>query len=242
MPVDIILLGMVGAAGYAALGETEVSNPSNFEHPFNDATNIWPLADWVSSSGHVYHPVVSSPFGTPRSDAEDARRHQAWIDGGKKGPEPALVRKHAGCDIMYARRTLADMTDRCPPNGPLGSKWHFIPEPFSTGQKKTPVFAIADAVVWNSSDSARGWNTVLDHGKPWASYYQHMVDSTLPPISGGKGGRRVRQGDIIGYVSGNPVQRPALKHLHFEIWKHGGSEAAIDPEPLLIRWRTHNRP
>jgi len=231
MPFGIDDIALAAAAGYLVLGEGPMSNPSNFRDPFDEhgTNNIWPLADWIDSIGYVYHPVISSGWGSPRQDALDEK-----------------VRTHRGADVMYKRRSQVDKTDLWPEGRGNGSKWHFIPEPFKTaaslspGYKRCPVFAVADGIVWSASEQGRGFAVVLDHGKPWATFYHHLVGPTVPPTSRGQGSRLIKRGDVIGYVGANPVQgQNALKHLHFEIWKGGAGDAAIDPSPLMARWRYH---
>src|SRR5215216_1630524 len=223
MPIDIAIIGMAAAAGWITLGESEMTNPSNFRNPYNDQTNIWPLPDYVDSLGRIYHPVVSSGWGSPRQDSQDE-----------------TVRAHKGSDIMYKRVSTVDKSDQWGNGTANGSKWHFIPEPFRLPSlKRTPVMAIADAMVWSASQSARGFQIVLDHGKPFSTYYQHLVESPILPTSHGLGARMVKQGEIIGYVGGNPLQRPGLKHLHFELWKGGAGDHAIDCEPVLNLWKHH---
>lgn len=230
-------VAVVALLGYIGLGESEVSNPSNFVNPFDEhgTGNIWPLCDYVDSIGYIYHPQISSGWGSPRQDALDKD------ENGKP-----KTRSHVGADVMYKRRSSVDKTDLYPPGTGNGSKWFFIPEPFKRPggghvYKRCPVFAVADGVVWSASEQGRGFAVVLDHGKPWATFYHHLVDSPIPPTSKGQGARQVKRGDIVGYVGANPVQGPhALKHLHFEIWKGGAGDHAIDPEPLMRRW-THHR-
>lgn len=239
-PVGVDELAVVAAAGYLALGRGgELTNPHNYERPFDGHStgNIWPLSDYIDSIGFTYHPVVSSGFKTPRVD--------------NPGKENEVKRKHAGADIMYKRRTEADKKVLWAPGTPNGSKWFFLPEPFKVsgagvlvgpGYKCCPVFAVADGIVWSAKESSGGFGIVIDHGAPWATFYHHLISSTVPPTSGGKGARRVKQGQVLGFVGANPRDgKNALRHLHFEIWKGGDGDAAIDPSPHLLRWQTHNR-
>jgi hypothetical protein len=235
MPFGIDDVAVIAAIGYIGLGESPVSNPSNFRNPFDEDGdgNIWPLSKYADGTGYIYNPTISSGWGSPRQDALDKD------ENGKP-----KVRSHAGVDVMYKRRSVSDKTDIYRPGGPNGSKWFFIPEPFKRREglstKKCPVFAVADGILWSATEQGRGFAVVLDHGKPWATFYHHLTGSPFPITRKGEGARLVKQGDIVGFVGANPVQGAnALKHLHFEIWKGGAGDNAIDPEPLMRRWRHH---
>lgn len=156
-------------------------------------------------------PVVSSGWGSPRR-AQDGTTHP-----------------HRGVDIMYKRRSRSELIERFPPGTPNGSPGYFMPD-------FIPVFAARDGVVWSARKGPRGHAIVVDHGKPWATYYQHLERMFVPPTERGIGGKRVRAGEILGYVGGSPLGREHLMHLHFELWRGGGPEAAIDPEPIMQSW------
>jgi murein DD-endopeptidase MepM/ murein hydrolase activator NlpD len=80
---------------------------------------------------------------------------------------------------------------------------------------------------------------VIDHGKPWASMYQHLATSLLPAharglnVATGKA-TLVRQGDVLGTMGADPMQGArAFRHLHFETWREG---RPVDPASAMMTW------
>ena len=183
---------------------------------------VWPVPTLVLPDAQ-YPAVVSDGFGPGKRD------------GGK--------RAHAGVDVMYKRRTLVDQVAPYPPGTRLGSTRFFAP----TG---TPILAARDARVWSVKKTPRGIAVVLDHGKPWATFYTHLASTALDEHEDGKrveraglvGRRRtdpqlVMAGEVIGTMGHDPTGN-APTHLHFECWYKGaGSDAAVDPEKAMARWR-----
>ena len=90
----------------------------------------------------------------------------------------------------------------------------------------TPVRAVADAVV-----SFAGWQNgygnivILEHHKPYSSAYAHLSRFA----AGIKKGRRVKQGDIIGYVGATGLATGP--HLHYEFRVAGVQK---DPRSLNL--------
>jgi len=115
---------------------------------------------------------------------------------------------HKGVDIMYRD----------------DGKW--------TAPEGTPIIAAHDATVWSTGETARGHNVVLDHGPPWATFYQHLV-SLAPGIVKGA---RVRAGDHLGFMGADPTDPQGLRHLHFETWYKGNGDAAVDPAKAMAAW------
>lgn len=141
---------------------------------------------------------------------------------------------HAGVDIMYRRRTTQDRPEV--PPGPDGTPRYFAPP-------GTPVVAARDGIVWSVDRSPRGWQVVIDHGKPWATYYQHLASVKLAPHAAGKptaGGPPtvIRAGEQIGNMGGDPLDAPQhLRHLHFAVWFNGAGDAAsVDPAGAMASW------
>ena len=150
-------------------------------------------------------PVISDGWGSPR-------------DGG--------ARQHMGADLMYRRASLVDLVAQFPPVTPH-STWHFVPD-------GTVALAASDATIWSARRTPRGYTVVLSHGKPWATYYTHLSSLFVPETARGAGGYRVSAGQPLGIVGVDPTN-PAIRHLHFEIWKGGNHHAAVDPAPILRR-------
>jgi murein DD-endopeptidase MepM/ murein hydrolase activator NlpD len=120
------------------------------------------------------------------------------------GPAP-----HLGVDVMY--------------RGADGV-W-FAPE-------GTPVLAARDGVVWSTGQTARGWNVVVDHGAPWATFYQHLA---ARPIV--RAGQRVKAGEHLGVMGADPTDPQGLRHLHFAVWYRGhGDAASVDPGGEMSSW------
>ncbi len=132
-------------------------------------------------------------------------------------------REHHGVDVMFKRKGAA-VELAFPAGTPNGSRGYFMPN-------DVHVVAAADGLLWSSSRSPGGLQVVLDHGSPFATYYQHMTRLFVPlGVSSGKGGIRVERGQSIGIVGGSPLDGEHLMHLHFEMWKGGGSGAHVDPQ------------
>lgn len=194
------------AATVAAASRAPSNAPSNATPEHDGETWVWPLPSW---SG--YPPAISDGFGTWRTDASGKRI------------------QHMGVDLMYARRGARDQVAAFPPRTPHGSAGSFMPD-------AVPVLAVRDASVWSAARTSRGYAVVLDHGPPWATFYQHMSEMFVEATQRARSGQRVRAGDVLGYVGADPLDGEGLMHLHFEVWYRGGPSAAIDPDPLMRSW------
>lgn len=148
-------------------------------------------------------------------------------------------RQHLGVDMMYRRKRNAVVT---PPETGIdavdGTKMYWMP-------KGRVVYACQNAHVWASGFSPTyGHNIILDHGKPWATFYQHLSTLLIPQgiergLLHGKP-FPVKTGDPLGIVGGALVGY-RLRHLHFEVWYRGGREGAVDPRsppgiPSVEKW------
>jgi hypothetical protein len=120
---------------------------------------------------------------------------------------------HNGVDLMFAR--LASDTLRA------GSKGFVMPD-------GTHALAASDGVVRSAMKTPRGIAIVIDHAAA-STFYQHLESASV------KAGQRVRAGDPIGIIGADPLDGEHLKHLHFELWR-GGPSDAIDPAPLMRTW------
>jgi hypothetical protein len=136
---------------------------------------------------------------------------------------------HLGVDIMFRRAWPGELVDRYPPGSPNGAAWHYMPD-------DVLALAASDGLVWSAGLTPRGYAVVLDHGKPWATYYTHLAMLLVEPTRAGAAGERVAAGQPIGIVGADPKDSERLKHLHWELWHGGGRDHAIDPEPLLTGW------
>ncbi len=159
--------------------------------------------NWVNPvvSWHGYQPLVSDHYAQAASSAH---------------------REHHGVDVMFKR--IGDPLEASyAPGTPNGSRHYFMPD-------GVVVVAADDGVVWTCKESPGGLSIVLSHGKPWATYYQHLSKVFVPFTSSGRGGVKVKRGQAIGIVGGSPLDGEKLKHLHFEMWFEGGQEAHVDPQ------------
>ncbi len=84
-----------------------------------------------------------------------------------------------------------------------------------------PVVATADGVVLYSSRRGSYGNTVVvDHKYGMMTLYGHLSRFNVRP------GKRVKRGDVIGYV-GN-TGRSRGPHLHYEVWVSGRAVPPLD--------------
>src|SRR5208337_3430428 len=84
--------------------------------------------------------------------------------------------------------------------------------------------------VYSVDTSRRGIEIVIDHGPPWATYYQHV---TSPVV---KKGDAVKAGQRIATAGYDPTDPEGLRHLHFETWYKGAEGSSTDPERAMEGW------
>jgi len=183
------------------------------------------------------HPPLSSiPWGVgwgwpvPRATFTDGTSYAPVVSN------PFASGPHYGVDVMYQRTSTADKLATFPPGTSNGSRNYFAPP-------GTPILAAKDARVWSVIRSSRGWGVVLDHGKPFATFYQHL-DAVAFPVHamgyklGTKTITTVKAGETLGTMGGDPSQgSQALRHLHFAVWYQGhGDAASVDPAAVMAGW------
>lgn len=158
-------------------------------------------------------PVISDGFGSPR-------------DG----------RKHQGVDLMFTRIA----SDPFPVGTANGTKQFVMPEAWVA-------IAASDGYLWQADKSPRGWQVVVDHGSV-ATYYQHLsalfVPTAAPPAKGTPRDRLIpiKAGQPIGVIGADPTEQGrGVKHLHFELWV-GGPSNAVDPAPVMKSWEVIGAP
>ncbi len=82
--------------------------------------------------------------------------------------------------------------------------------------KGTPVMSIGDGVVVQKEYAGGGGNTIkIRHNSTYTTSYMHL-SAYAKSLSKGK---RVRQGDVIGYVGSTGMSTGP--HLDFRVWKDG---------------------
>lgn len=151
------------------------------------------------------HAVISSGFGTPRSDPDGTRR------------------KHLGADLMFKRRSSRDLIDIYPPSTVNATRDYVMPD-------NVPALAASAGLVRYAKRTAVGFTVIVRHTSGWATYYTHMTSLAVAK------GDRVETGQPVGIIGGSPLDGEHLKHLHFELWKHGTRAGVVDPEPYLDVW------
>ncbi|MFK7048574.1 M23 family metallopeptidase [Flavobacterium columnare] len=84
-----------------------------------------------------------------------------------------------------------------------------------TAPTGTPVFATGDGVVRRADAGASGFGNhiVINHGFGYETIYAHLSRYNC------RLGRRVKRGDIIGFVGS--TGRSQAPHLHYEVHKNG---------------------
>jgi murein DD-endopeptidase MepM/ murein hydrolase activator NlpD len=167
----------------------------------------------------------------PGLRTHDGVLYDAVISDGVGTPRGAG--EHRGVDVMFRRRTKGDRPEYRAGTTD-GSAMHFAPP-------MTPIVAARDGTVWSSGNTPRGGTVVLDHGKPWATYYTHLARLAFPSHRDGHTATgnvtHVKAGDIIGWMGHDPLDGAKLRHLHFAVWHGGGESAAVDPADAMRAWQ-----
>jgi hypothetical protein len=133
--------------------------------------------------------------------------------------------RHGGVDIMFKRQP----SDAFPSGSPNGSRMFVMPDGI-------PALAARDGVVWSAMKTPIGFSVVIDHGKPFATYYTHLERMFVAPTAPREGRQRVVAGQPIGIIGYSPLDGAKLKHLHFELWR-GGPNDKIDPAIAMRSWK-----
>jgi murein DD-endopeptidase MepM/ murein hydrolase activator NlpD len=139
------------------------------------------------------------------------------------------MRKHRGVDIMFKRTRRDELVAEFPPGTADGAKWHFMP-------RGVVAVAAADGVVRSAGWAPRGNAVVVRHDGTWATFYAHLAALLIAD------GDHVKAGQPLGLIGADPLDSQALRHLHFALWHGGNSEGAIDPEPIMRRWKVVEAP
>ncbi|MFT3697693.1 MAG: peptidoglycan DD-metalloendopeptidase family protein [Kofleriaceae bacterium] len=146
------------------------------------------------------------------------------ISDGFGSPRPGGIR-HGGVDLMFARVP----SDTLKIGSPNGTKAFVMPD-------NAVAVAASEGLVWSAMKTPRGYAVVIDHRpRKVATFYTHLEKLLVKETTGGKSGERVRIGQPIGVIGADPLDGQHLKHLHFEIWL-GGPSNAVDPAPFIRQW------
>ena len=119
--------------------------------------------------------------------------------------------------------------------------WHHGDDLFDN--RNAAVLAVADGTVFSVGwNRIGGWRLWLVDSSGNLFYYAHL--QRYSPIA--VDGRRVRAGQVLGYVGTSGDARTTPPHLFFEInpagLRHLGYDGAVDPTGYLRRWRELRRP
>lgn len=133
------------------------------------------------------------------------------------------TRKHLGCDLMFKRRSPRDLLAVFPTGTPNGTNGYFMPD-------NLPALAASAGAVRYAKSTAVGYTVIVRHPSGWATYYTHMTSLAVAK------GDQVATGQPLGIIGGSPLDGEHLKHLHFELWKHGTRTGVLDPKPYLDAW------
>lgn len=130
---------------------------------------------------------------------------------------------HHGIDVMFQRKSADDRLEFVA--GTHDASRGFFAPP------GVPILAPHDALVWSCDKHplGRGWQIVLDMGKPYAFYMLHMSEVYVQTTQRGESKERVTAGQVIGLMGYDPIDPQGLRHLHFECWYNGGADAHINP-------------
>ena len=118
----------------------------------------------------------------------------------------------------------------------VAGKWHHGED--LVAPAGTPLLAVADgtlfSVGWNDIG---GWRLWLRDDGGNEFYYAHL--DAYSPLA--VAGRRVRAGDVVGFVGNSGDAEGGPPHVHFEIHPAEllslGYDGVVAPYPILIAWR-----
>jgi murein DD-endopeptidase MepM/ murein hydrolase activator NlpD len=96
----------------------------------------------------------------------------------------------------------------------------------------TPIVAVNDGVIAKIATGSIGGNAVWLAGDDGITYYYGHMQAYA---GGMAAGRRVRVGEVIGYVGSSGATHGTYPHLHFEM-SPGGTGRTVSPKPVLDAW------
>lgn len=111
-------------------------------------------------------------------------------------------------------------------SGTPSAHWHQGTDVFAAFG--TPLIASENGVLERVGVASLGGNKLWVRGDSGVEYYYAHLAAFAPGVAEG---RRVRAGEVVGYVGDTGNARGTSPHLHFEI--HPGGLGPINPYPLL---------
>jgi murein DD-endopeptidase MepM/ murein hydrolase activator NlpD len=95
----------------------------------------------------------------------------------------------------------------------------------------TPVIATVDGVIEKIANGTIGGISIWLKGDDGITYYYGHLQGYAPGVVAGK---RVRLGEVMGFVGDTGVAKGTYPHLHFEV--HPGGGPPVSPKPVLDSW------
>jgi murein DD-endopeptidase MepM/ murein hydrolase activator NlpD len=200
------------AAPPAAAATTTVKNPQRDEPPTR--------------------PVV--PAGAPREPGQS-------IPGGAPPelvrPAPAVTAQLSNGGYVFPVYGPASYGDTFgAPRGDVSGGWHHGEDIFAP--LATPLLAVASGTIFSVGwNDIGGWRLWLRDDSGNEFYYAHL--SAYSPLA--VNGRRVKAGDVLGFMGKTGDAEFSPVHLHFEIHPVSllarGYDGAVAPYPFLNAWR-----
>ncbi len=193
-----------------------------------------PAPERAAASAPAPRPLAPKPVGVPAPPSgEEIEPPEATATAPARVALPATPLSDRSLAIPVAgvaRGALRDHFD-----DPRGGRAHHAID--IAAPRRTPVLAADDGTIARLFLSRAGGITIyqFDPQERWVYYYAHL-DGYAPRLEEGK---RVRRGEVIGYV-GTSGNAPAnVPHLHFAIerlppTKEWWKGEAVNPYPLLM--------
>jgi len=183
------------------------------------------------TSGTPTTPVV--PAGTPREPGASI----PGVPPELVHPAPAVTAQLTGAGYVFPVFGPVSFGDTFGAyRGDVPGGWHHGEDIFAP--LGTPLLAVADGTVFSVGwNQIGGWRLWLRDNAGNEFYYAHL--SAYAPLA--VDGRRVKAGDVLGFMGKTGDAEFSPVHLHFEIHPVGllsrGYDGAIAPYPFLTAWR-----
>ena len=192
-----------------------------------------------SAPKRVRPPTAPKPSGRatgPKRAGADASESRSLVPPStvRKPPSGISVRLTAGGYVFPVYGPCSFTNTFGAPRATV--TWHHGEDIFAP--LGAPVLAVANGTVfsvgWNDIGGNRLW---LRDGQGNEFYYAHL--SAFSPLA--KNGKRVRAGEVLGFVGSTGDAEGTPYHLHFEIhpvsYLYMGYDGVVPPFPFLKAWR-----
>ncbi len=133
----------------------------------------------------------------------------------------SLRRMFLKSPVRFSRITSGFTSRRMHPILKINRPHHGVDYGAPTG---TPVYAVGDGVIVHASyDGSSGNMVKINHNSTYSTSYHHLSGFA----QGVRAGRKVSQGDLVGYVGSTGLATGP--HLHFAFYERG---VYVDPQGL----------